>query len=165
MLASGTNCPPCSSAGRLFDAAAAALGLHSARISHEGQAAVALEALARSHAASKEPYPAGRHAAGTIDWAPLWDALLHDLAAMRDSGRIAARFHLGVAAAVAEAAGSLARPGQYVAMSGGVMQNRVMLTAVCEALRRHGLVPLVHRIVPANDGGLSLGQGLIAACE
>lgn len=162
MLASGTNCPPCSSAGRLFDAAAAALGLHPARISHEGQAAMALEALARPYAASEEPYRAGLDAGGTLDWAPLWDALLADLAAGREPGWVAARFHLGVATAVADAAARLARPGQYVALSGGVMQNRILLAAMREALNCRGLVPLGHRTVPANDGGLSLGQGLIA---
>ncbi len=161
MMASGTNCPPCSSAGRLFDAAAAALGLYPQRISHEAQAAMALEALARPFFLDESPYPAGGES--VLEWAPLWQALLADLVRGEERGRIAARFHLGVAEALAQAVARFGQAGQSVALSGGVMQNRVLLAALRKGLTRRGFVPLVHRQVPANDGGLSLGQGIIAA--
>lgn len=158
MLESGTHCPPCSSAGRLFDAVAAALGLHPARISHEGQAAMALETLARPFADQEAPYPLGYGA-------PLWRTLLADLAAGVEPGRIAARFHLGLAEALAQQAARHGTRGQVVALSGGVMQNRVLLAALRARLRARGLVPLAHRQVPANDGGLALGQGIVAALK
>lgn len=162
MMASGTHCPPCSSAGRLFDAVAAALGLHGLRQSHEGQAAMALEAMARPFARDEQPWPgAGRLPArmGT----DLWPLLLADLAAGVAPGRIAARFHHTLAHALADSVALAARAGQRVVLSGGVMQNRVLLAALRGALREKGLVPLTHRQVPANDGGLALGQGVIAA--
>ncbi|NBC35242.1 carbamoyltransferase HypF [Novosphingobium sp. FSY-8] len=170
MLDSGTNCPPCSSAGRLFDAAAAALGLYPAEISHEAQAAMALEALARPFAAEEHAYQVEitGDPLPTIGWAPLWRALLGDVAAGVAPGRIAARFHHGVAAAVAQAvaramADHALPPGTQVALSGGVMQNRVLVPVLRQMLGAMGLRVLAHGQVPANDGGLALGQAVIAA--
>lgn len=157
MIDSGTNCPPCSSAGRLFDAAAAALGIHPLRISHEGQAAMALEALAR-------PFDeAAWDVAPALEWGGLWRALLGDLDAGVAPGRIAARFHATLARALAHHAALAGAPGGHVVLSGGVMQNRVLLAALRREIRARGMVPVAHRHVPANDGGLSLGQGIIAA--
>lgn len=157
MIDSGTNCPPCSSAGRLFDAVAAALGIYPARVGHEGQAAMALEAMARpwdEKAWDIEP---------ALEWGGLWRALLADLGKGVDKGRIAARFHATLASALAHQAALAGRPGQHVVLSGGVMQNRVLLAALRREIRARDMVPLAHRHVPANDGGLSLGQGIIAA--
>jgi hydrogenase maturation protein HypF len=158
MMERGINVPTCSSAGRLFDAVAAALGLHADRISHEGQAAMALEALARPFAAEERPW---RSVTG-LDW-ELWRALLDDLADGVAPGRIAARFHLTLAQALADVAARVGHAGQRVVLSGGVMQNRVLLAALRRALRERDLVPLSHCRVPANDGGLALGQGIVAA--
>ncbi|NOW44208.1 hydrogenase maturation protein HypF [Novosphingobium sp. SG751A] len=157
MIDSGTNCPPCSSAGRLFDAVAAALGIYPARISHEGQAAMALEALAR-------PYDeAAWDIAPDLAWGGLWRALLGDLNAGVAPGRIAARFHATLARVLAHQAAAAGAPGGYVILSGGVMQNRVLLAGLRREIRARGMVPVAHKQVPANDGGLSLGQGIIAA--
>ncbi|WP_044562692.1 carbamoyltransferase HypF [Azospirillum sp. B4] len=166
MLETGTNAPPCSSAGRLFDAVAAALGVHPARIGHEAQAALALEALARDHVAAAEPYPAalGGDDPLVIDWAPMWQALLADLAAGRASGWIAARFHLGFTQALADAVARVgAGPGALVALSGGVLQNRIVLADLQSRLRAVGCQPVAHGRVPANDGGLALGQAVLGA--
>jgi hydrogenase maturation protein HypF len=165
------NAPLTSSAGRLFDAVAAALGLCAAGIAYEGQAAVELEALATAATGSApagEGYPFGRidTDAGTLlDPAPLWSALFADLAAGVAPAQIALRFHLGFCTAVAALAADLARAAglDHVALSGGVFQNCLVLEGVSERLREQGLTPISHLQVPANDGGLSLGQAVIAA--
>ncbi|MDZ5649956.1 hypothetical protein [Nitrospirillum sp. BR 11828] len=174
MMETGTNAPPCSSAGRLFDAAAAALGIHTARIGHEAQAAMALEALARPYMAAAHPYPVafsqpapvGSLVAGplVIGWLPMWRALLADLQADEPPGLVAARFHRGVADALATAAVRLgAGAGTWVPLSGGVLQNRIILEEIQVRLKAAGCRPIAHRQVPANDGGLALGQAVLAA--
>ncbi|TWB32119.1 carbamoyltransferase HypF [Nitrospirillum bahiense] len=166
MLETGTNAPPCSSAGRLFDAVAAALGIHPARIGHEAQAAMALEALARPHVATARPYPAafGGDDPVVVGWAPMWRALLDDLAAGEVPGLIAARFHLSLVEALVQATGRVgAGPGALVALSGGVLQNRIILHELQARLRAAGWRPVIHGQVPANDGGLALGQAVLAA--
>jgi len=163
MIAGGTNCPPCSSAGRLFEAVAAALGLHAGRQTFEGQAAMALEVLARPFVAGETAYRAQSPRLSGRMGADLWRPVLADCADGLAPGRIAARFHLTLADALADSVAEQGRAGQRVALSGGVMQNRVLLAALRQALRARGFVPLAHRQVPANDGGLALGQGVIAA--
>ena len=112
MMDKGLNAPLASSAGRLFDAVAALLGLAPDRLSHEGEAAMALEAVAEGEAA---PYPFANAAQGDlmeIDPAPLWRALLADLASGRPRPAMAAAFHAGLAetfvSVAAKAAGSKA---------------------------------------------------------
>jgi hydrogenase maturation protein HypF len=149
-----------SSAGRLFDAVAAALGICRAAQSFEGEAAMRLEALATD--AAEAPYPfAGNGPA--IDPAPMMRALAADIAADAEPGRIAARFHAGLAQAFCGPARALVEAGQAeaVALSGGCFQNARLMRDCLAAL--DGLPVLVHREVPANDGGLALGQALIAA--
>jgi hydrogenase maturation protein HypF len=161
MMASGTNCPPCSSAGRLFDAVAAALGLHGARQSFEGQAAMALEALARPFAGVEGPWLGAGPLRARMG-ADLWSMLLSDLAAGVAPGRIAARFHHTLADAwptVPLWPGGRGRRWRFRA-------GRCRTGCCWRRCARHcgkGLVPLAHRQVPANDGGLALGQGVIAA--
>ena len=171
LMARRLNAPLTSSAGRLFDAVAAALGLCPETIAYEAQAAIELEALAAVEMdRAGEGYPLGQISTegGTLlDPAPLWSALFDDLAAGVSPARISARFHRGFCTAVADLAAHLARAAglTHLALSGGVFQNRLVLEGVGERLRRLGLEPLTHRLVPANDGGLSLGQALIAAAK
>jgi len=162
MIDTGTNCPPCSSAGRLFDAVAAALGFYPQSIGHEAQAAMALEACARSFVTEAGAYPAQMDA-GVVSWAPLWGALLEDLAARTPSGVIAARFHNGFVSALVGLVVAQAEPGMRVVLSGGVMQNRILLDGMVRGLQQAGLRPVWHAQVPANDGGLSLGQAVLGA--
>ncbi len=169
MLARGLNSPLSSSAGRLCDAVAAALGLGGETITYEGQAAIELEALAATAMADAGPgYPFAVTSTGEgrlLDPAPLWSALFADLAAGTATARIAARFHLGLCDALASLAGQIAAEAglDHVALSGGVFQNRLILEGLCERLRALDLNPLTHHRVPANDGGLSLGQAAVAA--
>ncbi|MFR9775716.1 carbamoyltransferase HypF [Micromonospora sp. MS34] len=162
----GTNSPRTSSAGRLFDAVSAILGLRD-RVTYEGQAAIAVEQLA--HPDERGGYPV--EAAGPV---PLLDVgrglvrcVVDDLLANVDPGRIAARFHHGLADAVVRAAGAVReRTGlATVALSGGVFQNVLLLDRVVSGLERDRFRVLVHSRVPPNDGGISLGQAVVAAAR
>ncbi len=100
-----------------------------------------------------------------LSWAPLWGALTDDLRKGVEPPVIAARFHLGLAAALAGTAAAVAeRAGtRRIALSGGVMQNRILLEALHGRLTGEGYDVLAQSRVPANDGGLSLGQAAIAS--
>ncbi|MDE2562421.1 MAG: carbamoyltransferase HypF [Sphingomonadales bacterium] len=164
-IARGLNSPRCSSAGRLFDAVAAALGVHPLSIGHEGQAAMALECLARRHMAACEGYPLDAPEAGDVARASLgglWRGIAGDVAQGTDPGVIAARFHHSFSDIMAALPGDAA-PGTRIALSGGTFQNRVVREGMAARLEARGLVPLVHHKVPAGDGGLSLGQSAVAA--
>ncbi|MCC0030889.1 MAG: carbamoyltransferase HypF [Brucellaceae bacterium] len=167
MIAQGVNSPVSSSAGRLFDAVAALLGVVVERQLYEGQAGMELEALARPFAGSETGYPCEMSGKQTriLSWRPLWDAMLRDMASGTERAVIAARFQNGLIAGLADAAARAASANgtDRVALSGGVMQNEILRTGLSGRLTAIGLVPLVHRAVPANDGGLALGQATIAA--
>ncbi|MDJ0820985.1 MAG: carbamoyltransferase HypF [Paracoccaceae bacterium] len=163
-MAKGVNAPLSSSAGRLFDAFAALLGYDGAQ-SFEGEAAMALEAMATRapRAEVANAYPFTPLPDGALDPAPLWDAALSDLEEGLGPDIIALRFHAGIAQAFATQARALTESGRAkaVALSGGCFQNALLLDLTIEAL---GDVPvLLHTKVPANDGGLALGQAVIAA--
>lgn len=155
-IRAGINAPLSSSAGRLFDAVAAALGLCRDRQSYEGEAAMRLEAMAVDAPA----YPFDI-AGGEIDPAPMFRAILADMAAGKPPARIAGGFHAGLAHAFCAPARTLVEAGRAaaVALSGGCFQNARLLGACLEELS--GLPVLVHRQIPAHDGGLALGQALI----
>ncbi len=161
--ARGVNAPRSSSAGRLFDAVAAACGLAPERLSFEGEAAMALEAAAR-RAPDLAPYPFGRDGAA-LDPAPMWRALLADRAAGAAPEAMAARFHAGLAQATATLARDLARAhgARAIALSGGVFQNATLLEATVAALAGEAL--LIPAQAPMNDGGLALGQAAVAAAR
>jgi hydrogenase maturation protein HypF len=167
MAAKGVNAPLTSSAGRLFDAAAAILGVRD-EINYEGQAAIELEQLADP--GETRAYPAGVQAGeGPFQacGADLLHALLDDLTNGVPAPVIAARFHHGVAALIEAGCRYLRdRHGlATVALSGGVFQNMLLLDATVTRLEARGFRVLVHSRVPCNDGGISLGQAVIAAAR
>jgi hydrogenase maturation protein HypF len=153
MCITGLNSPITSSAGRLFDAVAALCGLRD-EVTYEGQAAIELEAACDLSERCAYPMP-GLDARETIA------AVVADLRAGIDVGRIAMRFHRGLARATADACAATGVP--TVVLSGGVFQNRVLLELTIEALERHSLTPLLPQLLPPNDGGISYGQAAIAA--
>ncbi|MGD0062346.1 MAG: carbamoyltransferase HypF [Streptosporangiaceae bacterium] len=166
MAAKGINSPLTSSAGRLFDAAAAVLGVRDA-INYEGQAAVELEQLA-------DPAGTGAYQARIQAGHPfrarggdLIHAVVDDLAAGTPPAEIAARFHHGVAALIE--AGCLLTRERYgvetVALSGGVFQNQLLLRRTMSRLQARGFRVLVHSRIPCNDGGISLGQAVVAGAR
>ncbi|GGU50157.1 carbamoyltransferase HypF [Lentzea flava] len=157
----GVNAPLTSSAGRLFDAAAALLDVRDV-ITYEGQAAIELEQ--RADPSTSDSYSAGTDGL-VLHGEDLLRALVADRQAGVDVAVIAARFHNGLAAAVvACCAAAREETGlAAVALSGGVFQNALLLRRTAEGLRRGGFRVLTHRLVPPNDGGISLGQAAVAA--
>jgi hydrogenase maturation protein HypF len=169
MARRGVSSPLTSSAGRLFDAVAAVLGVRDV-ISYEGQAAIELEQLAGSPGrADGSGYRAGIDQGWPfrIEGADLVRAVADDLAARTPREVIAARFHHGVAALIED--GCLLLRERHgvgtVALSGGVFQNLLLLRATLARLEARGFVVLVHSRVPCNDGGISLGQAVVAAAR
>ncbi len=171
MIERGLNAPLSSSCGRLFDGVAAALGICRERVTYEGQAAIELETLAAPALGGlSDGYPfAIVDAPGglVLDPSPLWEGLFEDLLAGADPAWMAARFHLGLIAALAALAEGLAsRHGvDQVALSGGVLQNRILFEGLVSRLRGSGFRVLTHRQVPSNDGGIALGQAAVAAAR
>jgi hydrogenase maturation protein HypF len=170
LLDTGFRSPWTTSAGRLFDGVASLLGLRH-RAGFEGEAAMALEYAATGVApdgyafplldAATVGAPAGATGAVMVDWAPAILELLADLEAGIPADRMAGRFHGGLVAAILAVA---ARTGvEPVALTGGCFQNRLLVEGAASALRSAGHRPLLHRQVPAGDGGLALGQVAVAA--
>jgi hydrogenase maturation protein HypF len=167
MAARGVNSPLTSSAGRLFDAAAALLGVRDS-INYEGQAAIELEQLAETLTPGEAGVYPARVEAGDpfrICGTDLLHAVIEDRTARVPAPVIAARFHHGVAALIE--AGCLLMRERHglgtVALSGGVFQNLLLLNATVGRLEARGFRVLLHSRVPCNDGGISLGQAVIAA--
>jgi hydrogenase maturation protein HypF len=158
----GVRCFATTSIGRLFDTAAALAGFTRA-ITFEGQAAMWLEHLARSRgdASGAYPFPFG---GSQLDFRPLLRAVIDDRLRGEDPGTIARRFHRGLAHGLSAAALSIARANhlQTVAVSGGVFQNEMLLGDLEALLAEAGCGVWINRAVPANDGGISLGQAALA---
>ncbi|MDT5259763.1 MAG: hydrogenase maturation protein HypF [Mycobacterium sp.] len=161
-LDTGTGCVPCSSMGRLFDAVASLLGVRH-RIDYEGQAAIELEALAKSAGAAPRPsLPLTVRPDGVIDPATMVQTMVGALYAGTRPARLAAAFHEAVADAVAEVVSLVAGEVRLVGLTGGVFQNVLLLRACRKRLRLAGFEVLTHHTVPPNDGGLALGQAAIS---
>jgi hydrogenase maturation protein HypF len=160
-LRAGLNAPLTSSLGRLFDAVAALAGVRQA-VAYEGQAAIELETLVVDDAARGYAFEVG---ARQVEAAPVVAAVAADVRAGVPARVIAARFHAGVAEMLLEVCRRLrAQTGlREVALSGGVWQNATLLRLSVARLERAGFDVHTHRQVPANDGGLALGQAAIAA--
>lgn len=165
MMAQRVACPPTSSAGRLFDAVAAILGLQDVS-RFEGQAAMALEAAAdRSTFATYPVDHRATDAGWVIDTAPLIRDITADSLAGVSIAEIAGAFHNALRSLIVETVVLVAqRTGiRRVALTGGVFQNALLTERAAIALERRGFDVLLHRQVPANDGGLALGQAYVAA--
>ncbi|MEH2094194.1 carbamoyltransferase HypF [Nostoc sp.] len=168
------NSPPASSVGRLFDAVAAAIGIYREECSYEGQAAIALEAIVDVNSLNNDKetliYPFSFSFSDSIyciDPRPMWQALLDDLQQQIPQPVIAAKFHKGLANAIVEMVQHLSKKNliNQVVLTGGVFQNCILLEQVTKQLQALGIKVLTHNLVPANDGGLSLGQAVIAAAQ
>ena len=164
MIARGTNAPPTSSIGRLFDAVAALIGLRDcARF--EGQAAMELEALATQGVHRRYGFDVDSGSdVMKIHAAPVIRDIARDVLDGRSREDISSAFHEAVAAMIAEVASGIARRTgiRRVALTGGVFQNALLARQAADRLRAERLDVMEHRSVPCNDGGLSLGQALLA---
>jgi hydrogenase maturation protein HypF len=152
--------------GRLFDAAAALVGVR-AVVNYEAQAAIEFEALADGRETVYYPleFPIEFGARpGIVDPTPLLHAIVADLRAGLGVPQISARFHGGIAHMIVSVCLQLRDQFDIheVALSGGVWQNMFLLALTIGFLRENGFTVYIHRQVPANDGGLALGQLMVA---
>ena len=161
--ARGVNAPPTSSMGRLFDAVAALVGLRNF-INYEGQAALELEQLASLEEEGAYEFSYGEGTPLIIDALPVVEAAASDAVAGVAADVVAARFHNGLAAMVARVVAALRDKYALgtVALGGGCFQNITLLYKLVPMLEGAGFNVLIHSQVPTNDGGLSLGQAVVA---
>ena len=169
------NTPLTSAAGRLFDAVAALIDIRH-HVTYEAQAAIELEMLATNWQSAREtsdgalPYPfaVNREGEGSvIGLHELISAIQADLETGADRAQIGWRFHLTMAELIASVCQQIAEENglQTVALSGGCFQNRLLLRMCVPRLEQAGFTVLLHRRVPCNDGGISLGQVALARAE
>lgn len=168
VAATADAAPITTSAGRLFDAVASLLGIaHSS--SFEGEAAMRLEATASSRSSAVRPIEVRLRGEEplVVDTAGLVAALVDRRAAGEPAEELAAVFHESLALVVARGCARIAATTglDRVALSGGVFQNALLLRRTTALLRDHGLIVYVNSAIPANDGGISLGQALVAAAR
>lgn len=167
MIEKRVNAPLTSSAGRLFDAVASLIGVRQ-RTSYEGQAAMELEWLCDRRLSERGyPFELGSDGAASIDTRPLIHAVLEDRNRGVERDEIARRFHKTLVGTIESVCQRLreARGLGRVVLSGGVFQNALLLESVVPALASRGFEVFRHRLVPPNDGGLSLGQIVVASEE
>jgi hydrogenase maturation protein HypF len=165
-LDSGGGTVKCSSMGRLFDAVASLLDVRH-RIGYEAQAAIQLEVLAaggeRDGGAPELRF--GLDEDGVLDYRPVVRGLVDGMRAGVSPARLAYAFHAAVTEAVAGCVTQIADDSgvRVAGLTGGVFQNVLLLRACRDRLAAAGLEVLVHRLVPPNDGGIALGQAVVAA--
>jgi hydrogenase maturation protein HypF len=161
MLARDLNAPVTTSAGRLFDAVASLCGLCQ-RMSFEGQAAMALEFAIDERESGRYPVSLGRRADGplVLDWTPAIEAVIGDVSRCASPGVVAARFHRALASAIVDVARRIGI--SRVVLTGGCFQNRWLLEETIDGLERAGFRAYWHQRVPPNDGGIALGQAVVA---
>lgn len=171
MIERGINSPRTSSMGRLFDAAAAILGIYG-KATYEGEPAIELEAAAWCALGGKPVRLDGNHTgvftsaddSPTLDPQPLIEALLNGIEAGAPADRLALGFHIAITHATTHVACEICeREGlDTVALSGGVFMNRLLLQLLTHELKDAGLAVLVPHAVPVNDGCIAYGQAAIA---
>jgi len=160
------NSPLTSSAGRLFDAVSALVGVRG-EIDYEAQAAIELEMLAPDKIDKAGAYPFSIDGEGGVRVVKLRGLLLGVVEDIRNkvpAPEISLKFHYTMAEIVAGMCKLIAKESSIkrVGLSGGVFQNRLLLKLAAASLKREGFEVLTHRLVPANDGGISLGQAVVA---
>ncbi len=163
MIERKLNCPPTSSLGRLFDAVASLLGVRDEAL-YEGQAAIEMEMQAEPDTHSY-PFAIQDGSPATLDAASTIRAVVEDIQRGVSTPRIAGRFHRTMAEMLAAACKDAREENglNRVALSGGVFQNRLLLEQLSALLQESGFEVFINRLVPPNDGGLSLGQAAVAA--
>jgi len=155
------NTPLTSSMGRLFDAAAALLGIRQ-EINYEAQAAIEMENMVIH---DEDDFYSFRIEDDVIDPTPLWEGLINDLRKSIPIPQLATRFHNSIINLVVQVCQKIKKETaiNIIALSGGVWQNKYLIEHTLHLLQRFGFDVLWHSRVPTNDGGVSLGQALVAA--
>ncbi len=164
MILKGVNSPQTSSLGRLFDGVAAIIGIRQ-QVNFEGQAAMELEMLAADDADSMYDFEWVSGDAFKIFPAPIIRGVVRDLQNGLSPAEIGAKFHKTTVALFAEVCTSVRNESDLnrVVLSGGCFQNSILLAGLIQKLESRNFQVFTHRQVPANDGGISLGQALVAA--
>lgn len=162
-LENSVNVTTTTSMGRLFDAAASLSGV-AQRASFEGQAAMLFEAAADLSEEGEYPIEISNQ---KVLITPILEALVQDVCEDLPASKISAKFHRTVTRMIVLACQQIRgiTSTSICALSGGVWQNRILLELVIPALQKQNFTVLFHKNVPANDGGLSLGQLASAACQ
>jgi hydrogenase maturation protein HypF len=160
MLRKGFNAPVTSSAGRLFDAVAALVGLRQ-RVTFEGQAAMELESIIEPDVTDLYPFEIENGDPQIIDWAPMIREILTDLRSRESARVISAKFHNTMSEIILAIAQLGVTP--RIVLTGGCFQNRYLLERAVLRLTQAGFKPYWHQRVPTNDGGIALGQVVAAA--
>jgi len=152
-----------SSCGRLFDAVAALLGLGSV-VTFEGQAAIGLETIVDPGVTDRYLFDLQEGEPMVVDLRQTIATIVRDLASHRSIAEISASFHNTLSAAIVEVCCRIRKSEALdrVCLSGGVFQNHRLLSRTVAQLRSSGFGVFLHAMVPANDGGISLGQAVIA---
>ncbi len=182
MVEQGISSPITSSVGRLFDGVSAILGLCAAS-TYEGEAAIRLEQAAVDEPPDVAPIPfplldAGSRTLGAggrltqaspeegplvVDWVPAIHTLIREFDRGVPVAHLSARFHAGLTNAAVRVAERVGCPS--VGLTGGCMQNGRLVSALRFSMAEAGFQPLLHHTVPPNDGGLALGQVVVAAAR
>jgi hydrogenase maturation protein HypF len=163
MLSRGINCVETASCGRLFDAVSSLINLRQ-EVNFEGQAAIELEMIAQAHLEQRYPFRVDDGDPAQVDLRPMVENIVEDLSRSKPAGYVAACFHNTIAGAIVEVCRRVRKRDQLkrVCLSGGTFQNVYLLRRAVEGLRRDGFEVYLHALVPPNDGGISLGQAVIA---
>jgi len=168
LVAGGFNSPLTSSAGRLFDTVSALAGVRQ-ETSYEAQAAIELEMAAPADAATTDygqyPFDVSRlEGCWIVGLRDLLAAVITELRSGESSSLVSARFHRTVAEIISRTCRSISQDTGLtsVALSGGVFQNRLLFRLTLARLEKDGFEVITHRLVPCNDGGISLGQAAVA---
>jgi len=166
-LKTGLNAPNTSSAGRLFDAVSALIGVRQ-EVNYEAQAAIEMEILINPNESQFYPYSIspsdGSEPGCSIDMTETIRAIVADVRAGSEAGIIAARFHRSLAKMIGQTCISIrsSSGSNIVALSGGVWQNLALLNFTHQILHNEGFTVLLHEQIPPNDGGIALGQAAVA---
>jgi len=162
MVATGANSPATSSMGRLFDAVSSLMRVRDFT-HYEGQAAIELEQIASGNCEDSYEFEVSPDGS-TIRTQRVIRSVVEDLLSGLPAPDISAKFHQSVARLIALMAIKIRdeRKLNRVALSGGVFQNVLLLNATCELLNAAAFEVFTHSSVPANDGGISLGQAAVA---
>ncbi|MFM6580015.1 MAG: carbamoyltransferase HypF [Dolichospermum sp.] len=174
IIEKGINSPLTSSVGRLFDAVASAIGICREQCSYEGQAAIEMETIANINKLNNHKenvnYSFKLEKSANIYYintSSIWREILNDIKQEISPSEIAGKFHEGLANTIVTTVKKLQQEHQFqqVVLTGGVFQNQILLQQVKMGLEELKINVLNHSIVPTNDGGISLGQAVIAAAR
>jgi len=159
MIDKNINTPLSSAVGRLFDAVSALLGLCTVS-TFDSEAPMRLESVIARDTDDYYPF----NLSEVVDFSPALEAIIYD-SGKKDISYISAKFHNTLAVVSLRVAEKIReeRSINKVLMSGGVFQNKYLLEKTCEVLKRSGFEIFTNRLVPANDGGIALGQLAVAS--